>query len=446
MRASLSAFRCVLVVATLVATGLPGDRAAAGSKRVGRDPVGVGRALFHREWVPNDPRAHGGDGLGPMYNAMSCVECHNLGGPGGAGTKEHDVELAIPMGLAGADVMDRPTNLELKGLLKKSGIHADGAFVLHHFANDPLYPLWRETITGFTNKEFRIKVVSRNTPAIFGAGLIDAIPERVIKEAALRIYSEFPSVHGRVNRLEDGRIGRFGWKAQTASLRDFVLTACAVELGLEVPDHHQGRDVRILKMEETALDLTDDDCNALVAFVRSIPRPAQAAPATPEEMAGSALFQTIGCASCHTPDLGNVAGLYSDLLIHDMGTEDDEVGESFNYYGGSGSSAPARPAIIAGSGVTAPTGQEWRTPPLWGLRHSAPYMHDGAETSLAGVLNRHRGEATESAARYDRLSKFQKIQVQDFLLSLEAPHQPRPKKTPEHRLLSHAVNSRGDRH
>ena len=87
--------------------------------------------------------------------------------------------------------------------------------------------------------QFSISRSQRNPTSLFGAGLIDSISDRAIEAGAKVKYPGFRQIAGRVSRLKDKRIGRFGWKSQTASLSDFVLTACAVELGLEVPAHHQ---------------------------------------------------------------------------------------------------------------------------------------------------------------------------------------------------------------
>src|SRR5262249_37235787 len=138
-------------------------------------------------------------------------------------------------------------------------------------------------------------------------------------------------IAGRVSRLKDQRIGRFGWKGQTASLPDFVLTACAVELGLEVPGHHQGGIPQKPEAKAKGLDLTSQECDALVDYVRALPRPAERKPASPSESkeiaAGSTLFATIGCASCHSPKLGAVEGIYSDLLLHDLGPQLGDTGQ-----------------------------------------------------------------------------------------------------------------------
>src|SRR5262249_25134030 len=121
---------------------------------------------------------------------------------------------------------------------------------------------------------------------------------------------------GRVSRLKDGRIGRFGWKAQMATLEEFVLTACSVELGLEVPGHSQAGDPLGYAWKVKGLDMSQGECGALVAFVRSLPAPVER---TPSNALGKKLFMTIGCADCHVPKLGDVEGIYSDLLLHDLG-------------------------------------------------------------------------------------------------------------------------------
>ena len=79
----------------------------------------------------------------------------------------------------------------------------------------------------------------RNPPPLFGAGLIDSLPDDVLRAQEQQRFPEFPEVRGRANHRKDGRLGRFGWKAETPDLREFVLSACANELGLEVPGHHQ---------------------------------------------------------------------------------------------------------------------------------------------------------------------------------------------------------------
>ncbi len=167
-----------------------------------------GKELFTREWLPNDPRAHGGDGLGPVFNDSSCASCHSQGGVGGAGAKSKNVSLVIPLDAA-----------------------RGGGFVLHRFGVHEEFAAWRAAqlagnmgghniraggpvVDTFVQGEKRL--VQRNTTALFGAGKIDAIDERVLLAAAEQKFPDYPEVSGRVSRLEQGRAGRFGWKAQIA--------------------------------------------------------------------------------------------------------------------------------------------------------------------------------------------------------------------------------------
>jgi CxxC motif-containing protein (DUF1111 family) len=243
------------------------------------------------------------------------------------------------------------------------GFRTARSVVLHRFGTDPAYETWRLSMTGLgqfmpagldekttammqaqnlvnlraqqsmqtTIGQFELVRSQRNPTALFGTGLIDAIPERAIEDAANVKHAGYPEIAGRVSRLKDKRIGRFGWKAQTASLSDFVLTACAVELGLEVPDRHQGGNPRKPEAQAKGLDLTGQECNALMDYVRALPKPSENKPSTDvasrEIAAGRALFAATGCATCHSPKLGDVEGIYSDLLLHDLGPQLGDVGQ-----------------------------------------------------------------------------------------------------------------------
>src|SRR6201999_4284461 len=101
----------------------------------------------------------------------------------------------------------------------------------------------------------RVTLSERNSIALFGDGLIDQIPDAAIARVAQQQRAESPQVAGQIARLADGRIGRFGWHAQHASLADFTLTACAVKLGLNVPEHPQSGNPLKPKKQPSGLDL-----------------------------------------------------------------------------------------------------------------------------------------------------------------------------------------------
>ena len=362
------------------------------------------------------------------------------------------------MNVAGRALLGRPpiellfaafSGPNLDELVKvHAGFSAARSVVLHRFGTDPGYERWRlallgmpvnrgETALDLSKDEHRsvIEMMNRldaaadsgvassrvagfnlfrsrrNPTALFGIGRIDTIPAAVIEEGSKHIDSRFPEVIGRASRLKDGRIGRFGWKAQTATLEDFVLTACAVELGLDVPGHHQAGLPMTSKSTPAApgLDLDKDDCAALVAYVASLPaglpRGCRPTRGSRTVRSGAASFERIGCAACHKARLGNVDGLYSDLLLHDMGGRLGDTGSYSIFAPGSpppdtsdetpldeppGEIARAKAGAKRTGGAMR---QEWRTPPLWGVRDSAPYMHDGRARTLEQAIALHDGEA-----------------------------------------------------
>ena len=411
-------------------------------RRATRDEQASGEALFAKEWLPDDPRSHGGDGLGPVYNDTSCVACHSLGAPGGAGPENKNVVLvtAAPTGCGPSTNLDQVL----------PGFRGSRTALLHRFSTDPGYPAWKShlfdprsddkskatanrggdpvesriqtlrqaassdrrmgdpasrsaAVTGFT-----LTLVERNTPPLFGAGQIDDIPSDVLVAMA---ESQPRDVQGRVGRTREGRIGRFGWKAQIPSLHEFVRVACANELGLEVPGHAQAASPISPGSKARGLDLSESECDALVSYVRALPAPVVVDPDGPQGTRdlrdGRRLFADVGCATCHAPSLGDVKGIYSDLLLHDMGQSLSDPGSSYGLDG---------PESAKG-----PTPREWRTPPLWGYRDSGPYLHDGRAQGLEEAVAFHDGQARSSAHQFFSLSWRERAQVEVFLKSLVAP-------------------------
>jgi CxxC motif-containing protein (DUF1111 family) len=266
-----------------------------------------------------------------------------------------------------------------------------------------------------------VQLSQRNTPALFGSKWIDEIPDRIIiaqeRQQQLRFgmvdaKSESTPV-GRALRLADGRIGKFGWKGQSASLAEFVRAACANELGLGNPGQAQPTPLPAPKLQTVGLDLTLKQCDQITAFCASLPKPVERVPAEPlaqeDVKTGKQLFTKIGCAHCHTPDLGSIEGIYSDLLLHRMGEE----------LRGSGSYVD--PAPRDRSPGNEPLPDEWRTPPLWGVADSAPYLHDGRAATLQDAIQQHRGQAAAAATDFTSLTPTEQRQLISFLRTLRAP-------------------------
>lgn len=430
--------------------------------------VTLGERIFQfnwalpEEWEGPESLGKAGDGLGPMFNDVSCVACHNQGGSGGAGDNDRNAHL---LSVEPAGPVTRSNRAAVLRRLRSvhPELEASTTIVLQKFglgsAADPLeYDLWRHDllshslvpITGdrVTPVSFEIKgdqyeLAQRNTPALWGAGLIDQLargpgadPRR--RQMELQ-HQRTPWITGRIPRTASSEEGWFGWRGQTATLHQFVLNACAHELGLEVPTLQQPSsplmDARERKRDQAQerLDLTDDQCRALTAFVRQLPRPRQMLPRDGESIAmvhaGELLFGRVGCADCHVKQLATLDGVYSDFLLHDMGTELEDRATSlpevipgervFDIRGGYSGGSPIRetpPRTLA-----CDCEREWRTAPLWGVADSAPYMHDGRASTLMEAIRCHDGEAATSRHDFLALSADEQNQVLAFLESLRAP-------------------------
>jgi CxxC motif-containing protein (DUF1111 family) len=373
-----------------------------------------------------DKLAGAGDGLGPVFNARSCAACHTQGGVGGAGPNSANVitfqvhpregEPRVFEGVVHAAAVTDECRETQGGVREKF----------------PVVPGQLRTVRGCTIRVPTfdpLRFESINTPALFGLGLIDDIPDRSIAWNRTRrnmaavgdelrgVMDSVPA--GRVRELPDGRVGKFGWKGQFASVEEFVATACAVEIGLSNPLVKQHKARFHGEDPEARLDLNSTQFTALVAYVESLPRPQQVLP-TDEHgqlMAerGEEMFQSIGCTECHMPEIGGVVGVYSDFLLYQL--EDDEPD------GGSGYGPQFDPAPWP---EDVPEPEEWHTPPLWGVADSAPYFHDGRSPTLLAAIERHGGDARLVRERFRKLSPEDRTAVLRFLQTLRAPQEAEP--------------------
>jgi CxxC motif-containing protein (DUF1111 family) len=331
-------------------------------------------------------------GLGPVFNNVSCVACHNSGGTGGAS----------------AIVVTRFGRTE-NGIFDP--LAALGGSLLQDNAID-------NSILEQVPLAANVTANRQSTP-LFGLGLIEAIPDEVILRNAMR--PPVDGIRGRAAKIIDVasgkiRVGRFGWKCQQADLLSFAGDAYLNEMGITnrlFPEENAPNgDLAKLAAFDLVADPEDtvdpatgrSDIDAAASFMRFL-APPQPLPLTVSAQQGRQLFTQLNCAVCHLPSMmtarSNVTALsqkpvnlYSDLLLHDMGSLGDGIVQS---------DAGAR---------------ELRTTPLWGLRASAPYLHDGRAPSIDAAIRGHDGEAKGSRDRFLKLSIQQQQQVVDFLKSL----------------------------
>jgi CxxC motif-containing protein (DUF1111 family) len=381
-----------LLVATLTAACAPGREVArepgqplAGLTEEERGRFLLGKALFERLTTPEE-------GLGPLYNAERCRDCHSAPAPGGSGPA-----------------------LVVKATRFEDGrcdlLTADGGDNVQQRATAPLLALG---INGERIPARATATAKVTGPPLFGLGLVEAVPERLILAGEDPDDADGDGVSGRVARTADGRLGRFGRKGEAATLADFIDTALRFELGLTTPSHPREETVNGKPLPPGADPAPDPEIDGrgvrlLVDYVRFLAPPARAAltqgPARDEVRRGETLFAQIGCAKCHTPVFRTartdaaalsraVVRVYSDLLLHDLGAElADVCGPS---------AAPS----------------EYRTATLWGLRFREALLHDGRARTVVEAIAFHGGEATAARAAFGRLTSEERAVLLAFLESL----------------------------
>src|SRR5262245_21360442 len=325
----------------------------AAETRHREDVLAEGERLFVKEFTVGQAGPNGGDGLGPLFNHVSCAACHRQGSLGGGGGIEFNVSLLCAQRDPSGPRPDQKTLLSTLRKLHPAFVDDDDRIVpnilLHRFGPGERYFQFKLSLGGqhiplelerrerhllqqqLTNaplpvvsRSNHIQLVraQRNTTALFGAGLIDQISDDALHDLARQQAAE-GKVSGRVPPIGPDKVGRFGWRGQQERLHDFVLGACANELGLEVPGNSQPIDPLRPKYRPRGLDLTAEQCESLTAFVASLSPPQQFKKKHPHQWTdrnhGRELFVSAGCATCHVERVGSVEGIYSDLSLHDMG-------------------------------------------------------------------------------------------------------------------------------
>ncbi len=394
------------------------------------------------------------NGLGPRFNSNQCLSCHSQ--PAGGGSSPAKNPLLAVAHASGATntvpwfiVENGPVR---EARFKKSSGAADGEvhdiFVITGRSDAPGCNIAQFDFlpagNPLTGQRGNANIIFRIPTPVFGAGLIEAIPDSAIlanmqanvsEKRALGI-SGHANAHlsGNVNLSgNDGTITRFGWKAQNKSLLMFAGEAYNVEMGISNQLFPQERDETpsclFIPNPNDTLNFTTaptttaisnpaviSDIESFANFMRMLAPPAPAPP-TPATEKGRETFARIGCAHCHTPSFttgamiasgsstspsaalsNQTANLFSDLLVHHMGK------------------GLADGITQGGAGP-----DEFRTAPLWGVGQRVFFLHDGRTSNLVEAIKEHQShgsEANKVIEHFDRLSTQEKQEIIDFLRSL----------------------------
>jgi CxxC motif-containing protein (DUF1111 family) len=240
----------------------------------------------------------------------------------------------------------------------------------------------------------------RQTPSTLGLGLLEQVPRETIEALADPSDENGDLISGRVHILDDGRMGRFGWKANVPSVREFVRDALSGELGITVPEE-PGLSFGLSADDDDAADpeVSVSSIDAITAFIQFLESPPRDHGDETLEARGEGIFDVVGCAQCHVPNLetqdGTELHAYTDLLLHEIAKASDL-------------------GIAEGdAGI-----HEFRTPPLWGLSRTAPYLHDGRASTIEDAIAEHSGEALMVRGAFEVLSPADQDALLAFLRSL----------------------------
>ena len=395
------------------------------------------------------------NGLGPRFNSNQCQSCHSQPAAGGSSPARNPlIQVATLNGARNAvpwfitsNGPIREARFKLNSNRTPDGeVHAIFVITGRNDASgcNIAQPRFVPPGNPATGQGGNPNIVFRIPTPMFGAGLIEAIPDSTIlaniqadaPQKAQMGISGHPNAHlsGNVNiSANDGTITRFGWKAQNKSLLLFAGEAYNVEMGVTNQLFPQERDDTVSCLfnatPEDAVNFTTappvgsnpntavlSDIEAFTNFMRMLAPPTPA-PDTPSTVSGKAAFIKTGCAHCHTPSMktgklvsngfsstpsaalsNQAANLFSDLIVHHMG---QGLADGITQ----GSAGP----------------DEFRTAPLWGLGQRIFFLHDGRTNNLLDAINAHQSkgsEANEVIDRFNKLKAEEKQNVLNFLRSL----------------------------
>ena len=398
-----------------------------------------GNRVFNTNWVIAPSARNAFDGLGPTFNQAACKTCHEHDGRGRppATTDARMRSMLVRLSAGGTSPHGGPQpvpgygdQLNDRAIL---GVRPEGRAVVVYdemagrLADGESFNLRRPRVVfadlAFGSLPADVMASARVAPAMIGLGLIEAVPERLMRALADPGDADGDGISGRVNRVwsahrEAFALGRFGWKANVATLEDQNAAAALGDMGITTslfPGENcpaaQG-DCRAAPTGGSP-EMDDATLDQLTLYTRTLAVPLRRNVDDPDVRRGEQFFLEAGCTACHVPTLATGADAalpelasqtihpFTDLLLHDMG---DGL-------------ADGRPDFEA-------NGREWRTPPLWGIglvgavNGHTFFLHDGRARNLSEAILWHGGEAEAARMSFSGLEASARAALIAFLNSL----------------------------
>ena len=404
-------------------------------------PFFTGNSFFEQAWVAAPASTTARDGLGPFFNARACATCHLFDGRGRVPEFDGEVNHGLLLRLKtatlnefGAQIGDPIYGGQLQDQ-SLTQLETEGSFVINYEDKEVEYPdgtlvTLRDPTYQITNLVYgdldpSVVISPRIANQMIGLGLLEAIEEEDILANVDENDTDNDGISGRINEVYDFKnnqtvMGRFGWKANEPNIEQQVAGAFLGDLGLTTSIFSQencttGADCSEITNGNTGDDdfeVSDVILDRVVFYSSTLAVPARRNFDDEDIVSGKQLFFEAQCVSCHIPKYTtgshSIAALenqtiypYTDLLLHDMGTDlADNIGD-----------------YLA-------TGQEWRTPPLWGIglfqavNNHTQLLHDGRARNVEEAILWHGGEAEASKLAFMNFSATERQLVIDFINSL----------------------------
>ncbi|BAV05503.1 CxxC motif-containing protein, DUF1111 family [Filimonas lacunae] len=389
---------------------------------------GIGDGDFSQTFVSSPAPLFGG--LGPVFNNVSCISCHHNDGKGTPTAGDIRSSLLFRTSLPGMDENGGPVAVPGFGLQlqDRALINVQPEVKINISYADSLVTYPDGSVATLRKPSYTVAssyiplpagymLSPRLAPPVFGAGLLESIPDQTITDYADENDANGDGISGKPNYVYNPatgkkELGRFGLKANTSTLLTQVAAAYQQDMGITsylFPKESVYGQSQADQLTDDP-ELPDTVLRYVTYYVQTLAVPARRS--VNENRGGEQLFIQVNCASCHRQTIQTDANVaiqmgtqrihpYTDLLLHDMGS----------------ALSDGRPDFLA-------TGNEWRTMPLWGIglfekTNGIPYyLHDGRARTIEEAILWHGGEATKAKQQYMQLSKADRNQLLNFLKTL----------------------------
>lgn len=392
----------------------------------------VGDMAFEQTVVTAPAPMHGG--LGPVFNNVSCVSCHVGDGRGkvpGSGESAASILFRIsqpgsnahngPLGIAGYG--DQIQNRSTANAVKEADVSISYSEQTFKYEDGTSYNLRVPTYIikdAYMPMPGNVMISARVAAPVYGLGLLEAVSDNDLLSHADEFDTDQDGISGKANYVWNvvenrSTLGRFGWKANQPSLLQQVAGAYNGDMGITTfvfPEESCFGQSQYDHLNDD-VEVSDSILQAVTFYIKTLSVPARRNVTDATVLRGKELFAETGCVSCHVPTLQTAVNVafaaisnqtihpYTDLLLHDMG---DELSDK-------------RPDYLA-------SGNEWRTPPLWGIgltqkvNGHTNFLHDGRARNLMEAILWHGGEGAKSRNRVRALRKSDRDALIRFLESL----------------------------